>query len=34
MSLGGGIGTIAHLVNDTGAAARPGAVLQRLLSYP
>ncbi len=34
MSLGGGIGTIAHLVNDTGAAARPGATLQRLRAYP
>jgi hypothetical protein len=34
MSLGGGIGTIAHLVNDTGAAARPGAVMQRLVAYP
>ncbi|GAA0733064.1 adenylyl cyclase [Sphingomonas sp. ABOLD] len=34
MSLGGGIGTIAHLVNDTGAAARPGATMQRLLAYP
>ncbi|WP_084580789.1 adenylyl cyclase [Sphingomonas azotifigens] len=34
MSLGGGVGTIAHLVNDAGEAARPGAVLQRLLAYP
>lgn len=34
MSLGGGVGTIAHLVNDTGAAARPGATLQRLRAYP
>lgn len=34
MSLGGGVGTIAHLVNDSGAAARPGAVMQRLLAYP
>ncbi len=34
MSLGGGVGTIAHLVNEAGAAARPGATLQRLLAYP
>jgi hypothetical protein len=34
MSLGGGVGTIAHLVNDAGAAARPGATMQRLLAYP
>ncbi|WP_333572114.1 adenylyl cyclase [Sphingomonas sp.] len=34
MSLGGGVGTIAHLVNDQGAAAQPGATMQRLLAYP
>jgi hypothetical protein len=34
MSLGGGVGTIAHLVNDTGAAARHGATQQRLIAYP
>ena len=34
ISLGGGKGTIAHLVNDTGAAARPGAIRQTLVRYP
>lgn len=34
ISLGGGMGTIAHLVNDAGAAARPGAVRQTLTRYP
>ncbi len=34
ISLGGGKGTIAHLVNDAGAAARPGAIRQTLRSYP
>ncbi len=34
MSLGGGVGTIAHLVNDAGAAARPGDTMQRLIAYP
>jgi hypothetical protein len=34
ISLGGGKGTIAHLVNEAGAAARPGAVRQTLLRYP
>lgn len=34
MSLGGGVGTIAHLVNEAGASARPGATMQRLLAYP
>ncbi len=34
ISLGTGKGTIAHLVNDTGAAARPGAVRQTLVRYP
>ena len=31
ISLGGGMGTIAHLVNDTGAAATKGAVRQTLV---
>jgi hypothetical protein len=30
----GGKGTIMHLVNDVGAAARPGAVRQTLVRYP
>jgi hypothetical protein len=34
ISLGGGMGTIAHLVNDAGDAARPGAIRQTLRSYP
>jgi len=34
ISLGGGKGTIAHLVNDAGAAARPGAIRQTLTRYP
>ena len=34
ISLGGGKGTIAHLVNDAGAAARPGAIRQTLTHYP
>lgn len=34
ISLGTGQGTIAHLVNDTGAAARPDAVRQTLVRYP
>jgi len=34
ISLGGGKGTIAHLVNDAGAAARPGAIRQTLVRYP
>jgi hypothetical protein len=34
ISLGTGQGTIAHLVNDAGAAARPGAVHQTLTHYP
>lgn len=34
VSLGKGQGTIAHLVNDAGAAARPGAVHQTLSHYP
>jgi len=34
ISLGGGKGTIAHLVNDAGEAAGPGAIRQTLLRYP
>jgi hypothetical protein len=34
ISLGGGKGTIAHLVNDAGAAAKPGAIRQTLEAYP
>jgi hypothetical protein len=34
ISLGGGKGTIAHLVNEAGAAARPGAIRQTLAHYP
>ena len=34
ISLGGGQGTIAHVVNDAGAAARPGAIRQTLKAYP
>jgi len=34
ISLGGGKGSIAHLVNERGAAARPGAIRQTLRSYP
>ena len=34
ISLGGGKGTIAHLVNNAGAAAKPGAVRQTLTRYP
>lgn len=34
ISLGKGQGTIAHLVNDAGAAARPGAIRQTLVAYP
>ncbi|CAA9507823.1 MAG: GH55 [uncultured Sphingomonadaceae bacterium] len=34
VSLGGGKGTIAHLVNEAGAAARPGAIRQTLVRYP
>jgi hypothetical protein len=34
ISLGGGKGTIAHLVNKAGAAARPGAIRQTLVRYP
>lgn len=34
ISLGGGKGAIAHLVNDAGSAARPGAIRQTLVRYP
>ena len=34
ISLGGGEGTIAHLVNDTGAAVTKGAIRQTLVAYP
>lgn len=34
ISLGGGKGTIAHLVNEAGAAAGPGAIRQTLVRYP
>ncbi|MEO7169417.1 MAG: ABC transporter, partial [Sphingomonas sp.] len=34
ISLGGGKGTIAHLVNEAGEAARAGAIRQTLVSYP
>lgn len=34
ISLGGGKGTIAHLVNEAGEAARPGAIRQTLVHYP
>ncbi|WNO54297.1 adenylyl cyclase [Stakelama saccharophila] len=34
ISLGGGKGTIAHIVNDAGAAARKGAIRQTLVRYP
>ncbi|MGN6375225.1 MAG: adenylyl cyclase [Sphingomonas sp.] len=34
ISLGGGMGTVAHLVNDAGAAARKGADKQTLVRYP
>jgi hypothetical protein len=34
VSLGGGKGTIAHIINDAGAAARAGASVQYLVSGP
>ena len=34
ISLGGGKGTIAHLVNEAGESARPGAIRQTLIRYP
>jgi hypothetical protein len=33
ISLGGGKGTIAHLVNDAGKPAAPGSIRQTLVSY-
>jgi hypothetical protein len=34
VSLGGGKGTIAHVINETGAAAQSGATVQKLVSGP
>lgn len=34
ISLGGGKGTIAHIVNDVGQAATKGAIRQTLTHYP
>ena len=34
ISLGGGMGTIAHIVNEEGAAAKKGAIRQTLDHYP
>jgi hypothetical protein len=34
ISLGGGKGTIVHLVNEAGESARPGAIRQTLIRYP
>jgi len=34
VSLGGGRGTIAHVINDAGAAARANATVQKLVSFP
>jgi hypothetical protein len=34
VSLGGGKGTIAHVINETGAAAHSGATVQKLVSGP
>jgi hypothetical protein len=34
VSLGGGKGTIAHVINDAGAAAQAGATVQKLVSGP
>lgn len=34
ISLGGGKGTIAHIVNDAGSAATKGAIRQTLVRYP
>jgi hypothetical protein len=34
ISLGGGKGTIAHIVNDVGGAATKGAIKQTLVRYP
>jgi hypothetical protein len=34
VSLGGGRGTIAHVINETGPAAKAGSVEQKLVSGP
>jgi hypothetical protein len=34
VSLGGGKGTITHVINTTGAAAQSGATVQKLVSGP
>ncbi len=34
VSLGGGRGSIAHIINETGSAAQAGAVVQKLVSGP
>ena len=34
VSLGGGKGTIAHVINKTGGAARAGATVQKLVIGP
>ncbi|MDQ6634838.1 MAG: coagulation factor 5/8 type domain-containing protein [Gemmatimonadota bacterium] len=34
VSLGGGKGTIAHVINETGGAAKAGATVQKLVSGP
>lgn len=34
VSLGGGRGTISHVINETGAAAQSGATVQKLVSGP
>jgi hypothetical protein len=34
VSLGGGKGTIAHVINETGAAAKAGATVQKLVTAP
>jgi hypothetical protein len=34
ISLGGGVGEITHLVNDTGGSAKPGHIRSTLVTYP
>jgi hypothetical protein len=34
VSLGGGKGTITHVINETGPAAQSGATVQKLVSGP
>jgi hypothetical protein len=34
VSLGGGKGTIAHVINQTGPAAKAGATVQKLVIGP